>query len=187
MSYALRLICCLDCILHIGLTREPLQPGLTSSTLFIYVSTIIFDENTAQNSDENMTQKFWRKHGSNFRSTFLSENSNFDPCFRWKIQTSTHVSVEASTMLDLIDIKYPCFRRLWRWTSMLRRHSTLFIRGLMWKCLKTYVEIPSNSATLEISARGKRISSWLGFLLFPLWKNSSKFSFFMCWNQLILR
>ena len=79
-----------------------------------------------------------------FRSMLSSKNSNFDPCCRQKIQNSIHVVVETSTMFDTVDIKYPCYRRLRRYLSMLRRYSTLFIHGLTSKFLKTYVEITSN-------------------------------------------
>ena len=91
---------------------------------------------------------FWQKHGSinqlkhssNFRWLLSSNNSNFDPRCRRNIQFSIHIVVEATTMFDTIDIEYPCYRRLQRYLSMLRRYSTLFIRGLTSKFLKTYVD-----------------------------------------------
>ena len=47
-------------------------------------------------------------------------------------------------MFDTVDIKYPCYRRLRRYLSMLRRYSTLFIYGVTSKFLKTYAETTSN-------------------------------------------
>ena len=63
---------------------------------------------------------FWRQHGSKFRrqhgskSLSSQKSSYFDAQFRRKSWISIHFFVESPAVVAVVDIKYPCYRRLRR-------------------------------------------------------------------------
>ena len=132
-------------------------PWLTSSTFFIHVSTLIFDENMTQFLHKSMAQKFWWEtwfkiawivtvKNLPLRSPFPSKNSIFDPSCRRKNQKTfqilIHFSVEKSNHNQLL-IHIIVGKLKFR-LSMLLRCWTFFTHGLTLKFLKTYVDITSS-------------------------------------------